>query len=412
MIYLVGKLDFVYLCCMIIVIADDITGAAEIAGIAKSAGLETRLLMVGEGVRTSDGFAIVGNDADVVVYATDTRQMSEADAVCEIETLARNIPSDSFLFKKTDSVLRGHIKAECDAILRNSDYESVLLVPQNPSKGRVVRGGLYYINNVLLNETQFAHDPEFPAKTANVSVFGVPDAESVEQMAEIVKAARPRTLFAGGADLFKAVLDSTKYLTLNTKSSYRSYNLITSQPNNLTTSQPQNLIMVCGSTQSKSVVDTPLCRRYDAVECNMPESVFLGTEGAEVWAESLQKVFPTKGVVLTINYPSQGGKDFAVRLRRTMAEVVKALVDNSETAFVEDSEVVLALEEDKKAAAQPRLKLIIEGGATAFEILATLGWSTFDVVKEHYPGVVEIANEKASVILKPGSYPWKGLLEK
>lgn len=385
---------FVYLCCMIIVIADDITGAAEIAGIAKSAGFGTRLLMTGKGEIISDNL-LVGDDlkAQVIVFATDTRQMVEADAVKVVEGLVNIIPSKAFFFKKTDSVLRGHIKAECQAILDNSDYDQVLLVPQNPSKGRVVRDGLYYINDVLLNETQFANDPEYPAKTADVQTFGVPDAESVEQIAEIVKAVKPKTLFAGGADLFKAVLDNTKHLTQNTKSSYQSDELASAESHDLANSVPQNFLMVCGSTQSKSVVDTPLCRRYNAVECNMPESVFLGKESAETWIASLKPVFAKNGVVLTINYPSQGGKDFAVRLRRTMAETVKALLSGGENAV-----------------SRPRLKLIIEGGATAFEILSTLGWSTFDVVKEHYPGVVEIANDKASIVLKPGSYPWEGLL--
>lgn len=405
---------FAYLCCMIIVIADDITGAAEIAGIAKSAGLETRLLMTGKGVKKSDN--ILEGDhmkAQVIVFATDTRQMAEADAVKEIEDLAHVIPANAFLFKKTDSVLRGHIKAECDIIVANTYYEKVLLVPQNPSKGRVVCNGLYYIDNVLLNETQFANDPEFPAKTSDVCQYGVPDAESVEQIAEIVKAAQPKTLFAGGADLFKAVLDSminTEYITLNTESSNHSQNLITSQPHDLISSRPDNLIMVCGSTQSKSVIDTPLCRRYNAVECNMPENVFYGNEGAEAWIASLKAVFAKNGVALTINYPSQGGKDFAVRLRKTMAEAVKALVDYyfESLVIIPDSQVERT---NKNAAPQPHLKLIIEGGATAFEILSTLGWSTFDVVKEHYPGVVEIANKYASIILKPGSYSWKGLLE-
>lgn len=394
---------------MIIVIADDITGAAEIAGIAKSAGLETRLLMTGKGVKKSDN--ILEGDhmkAQVIVFATDTRQMAEADAVKEIEDLVNDIPANALLFKKTDSVLRGHIKAECQAILDNSDYDQVLLVPQNPSKGRVVRDGLYYINDVLLNETQFANDPEFPAKTSDVCQYGVPDAESVEQIAEIVKAAQPKTLFAGGADLFKAVLDSminTEHLTVNTESNNHSQNLITSQPHDLISSRSDNLIMVCGSTQSKSVIDTPLCRRYNAVECNMPENVFYGNEGAEAWIASLKAVFAKNGVALTINYPSQGGKDFAVRLRKTMAEAVKALVANCDADMGK-----LGDEKNKNEVAQPRLKLIIEGGATAFEILSTLGWSTFDVVKEHYPGVVEIANDKASIVLKPGSYPWEGLL--
>lgn len=93
-----------------------------------------------------------------------------------------------------------------------------------------------------------------------------------------------------------------------------------------------------------------------------------------------------------------------------MAQTVKALADDcfESLGISPDSQVKRTL---KNAAAQPCLKLIIEGGATAFEILATLGWSTFDVMKEHFPGVVEIANEYASIVLKPGSYPWRGLLD-
>ncbi|MCF0209584.1 MAG: hypothetical protein HUK07_09030, partial [Bacteroidaceae bacterium] len=198
---------------MITVIADDITGAAEIAGIAKSAGFNTKLLMFGttlpiENSKPSSLLLKTNSTLpnEVLVFATDTRQMSEAAAVREIEALLDRIGPESLLFKKTDSVLRGNISAECDAILRKTAYEQVLLVPQNPTKGRVVHDGLYYINNVLLTETQFADDPEFPARTAEVASFGVPDAENEEQIMQLVAAAKPKTLFAGGADLFRVIV--------------------------------------------------------------------------------------------------------------------------------------------------------------------------------------------------------------
>ena len=57
-----------------IVIADDITGAAEIAGIAVHYGLQVELL-------TDVGGS--APKADVLVVATDTRSLSEADAVAE-----------------------------------------------------------------------------------------------------------------------------------------------------------------------------------------------------------------------------------------------------------------------------------------------------------------------------------------
>lgn len=402
---------------MIKVIADDITGAAEIAGIAKSAGLNTKLVMVGDSLRNDSStrhndcnlrdnecelqdFGCSSEDSyDVVVFATDTRQMNENDAVKEVVNLTREMHQDCLLFKKTDSVLRGHVKAECDAMLANTCYDNVLLIPQNPSKGRVVKDGLYYINDVLLCDTQFAHDPEFPATSADVGRFGVPDAESLEDIFKIVDDAKQNTLFAGGADLFKVVLDR---FVLSLKSCQEG-NLGNdsraqiSNPVNANHEIADCFLMVCGSTQSKSVIDSPLCRHFNTIESNMPENVFLGNEGAEKWITDLKDVFPEHGVMLTINYPAHGGKDFAVRLRRVMAEVVCALVSDT-----------LRLNLDSSV----RLKLIIEGGATAFETLAALGWNDFDVTEEHAPGIVEIKNSKAAIILKPGSYPWNGLLDR
>lgn len=368
---------------MIAVIADDITGAAEIAGIAKSAGLSTLLTMVGEGVAEED--------FDVVVYATDTRQMTEAEAVEEVERITRNLPKDAQIFKKTDSVLRGHVLAECYAIMRSSDHKKLLLVPQNPSKGRVVKGGIYYINNVPVNETQFAFDPEFPAKSADVAAFGVPDAVSKDDIKVLLKRRDARTLLAGAADLFSAMIEDSVSDTCGNSD----------QKAEMLSAKSDKLILVCGSTQSKNVAETPLCHRFDAVECNMPADVFYGKDEVstggknpvKAWENELCAVFEEHGIVLTINYPAQGGKDFAVRLRKTMAEVVKALTDNS-----------------GKETDLHKLLLIIEGGATAFEVLRTLGWSSFNVEREHFPGVVEIANSQANIILKPGSYPWGDML--
>ena len=64
-----------------IVIADDITGAAEMAGIAFSHGENVRLVC--GGVAGGCGTATYGT----MVIATDTRSMSEAEAVAESHAL-------------------------------------------------------------------------------------------------------------------------------------------------------------------------------------------------------------------------------------------------------------------------------------------------------------------------------------
>ena len=95
-----------------IVIADDITGAAEMAGIAFARG---------ENVRLVCGCSVCGCGTaanGMVVIATDTRSMSEADAVAEIRRITSNISlQPSALFKKTDSALRGHVVAELSALM-------------------------------------------------------------------------------------------------------------------------------------------------------------------------------------------------------------------------------------------------------------------------------------------------------
>ena len=68
-----------------IVIADDITGAAEIAGIAFTHGADVRLVC-----GSSMGCCNVATDGTTVI-ATDTRSMSEAEAVAETRRIASAI---------------------------------------------------------------------------------------------------------------------------------------------------------------------------------------------------------------------------------------------------------------------------------------------------------------------------------
>ena len=236
-----------------LIIADDITGAAEIAGIAWRKGLKVRLMVYQPNMPTTPLSSWRGAGGEVLILATDTRSGTEEEAVKTIETLF-NSPlqggvGGGLIFKKTDSVLRGHVAAELEALMRLTGKSNTLLIPQNPSKGRIVKDGIYYINGTPLDQTSFAYDPEFPAKTAEAKkllkrsagvqecrssdnswtsnhsspsshlssisspkgeyVRGLhfPDATTLEEIREHVVKADPNTLFAGGADMFEAVVD-------------------------------------------------------------------------------------------------------------------------------------------------------------------------------------------------------------
>ncbi len=386
---------------MITVIADDITGAAEMAGIGFRFGLRTSLI-------TETGGPLP--DCDVLVVATDTRSMSEQEAVDETHRIVRELVKGgaSNFFKKTDSALRGHVVPELCALLEETSYTRVLYLPENPSKGRIVREGVYYINETPLHETQFAFDPEFPATTSVVterlpgvqrliypidSPFvpkeGVPpiyiaDAElDIHITLQLALSADPQVLLAGGADLF------TTFIRVMSKN-VKKYGTTSLLP--FAGLQSGNALIVCGSTQSSSLSEQDYVRKHGICTKQMPEAVFNGTSSAEDWMTELKAEYAaSRAMILTIGYPSKGGKEFALRLRNTLSEAVSALVGE----------------------ACPE-ELVIEGGATAFAILKALGWSRFRLTDEVAPGVVRMqwtGGENVHVTLKPGSYPWGELFQ-
>jgi uncharacterized protein YgbK (DUF1537 family) len=93
---------------MILVIADDLTGAAEIAGIGLRYGLKVRVCTE----------IIQEVTEDLLVISADTRSLTENQAVTKVEYLIQSSQQykPSLIYKKIDSVLRGHVLAEIKAI--------------------------------------------------------------------------------------------------------------------------------------------------------------------------------------------------------------------------------------------------------------------------------------------------------
>ena len=386
-----------------IVIADDITGAAEMAGIAFSQGQQVRLVC--GGVAGGCGTATYGT----TVIATDTRSMSEAEAVAEIHRILNLHKRDgSFcvksliphLFKKTDSALRGHVVAELTALMEATGYQRAVYLPANPSKGRIIRGGTYYIKEVSserlevrevpISETAFSYDPEFPAKTsvlrerfpdAESKGIIMPDAENEEDIQKVIaKYNDGKTLFAGAADLFSALLGHS-IETINTKNSRETRDTRVSN-------SPSTLIL-CGSTQSKPLdLGIPIAP--------MPREIYDGSNDLSLWDTSAYQ--EKHSLILTMPFTHRTGKEAAVHLRTMMAKKAKELI----------TEYLLPTL-DREGSGEG-LHLIIEGGATAWATLQALSWTQFEIVAQIAPGVVQMSATNGTLVtLKPGSYPWGNL---
>ena len=364
-----------------IVIADDITGAAEIAGIALSQGGDVRMVC---GAVRCDHVA-----AQTTVIATDTRSMSEAEAKVAIKhilfpSLFGEGPGERLPFKKTDSALRGHVVAELQALMEVTGCQRAVYLPANPSKGRIIRKGVYYVHDTPIHETAFSYDPEFPAKTSvlrerfpDAEACGIvmPDAESLEDIQRVVELYNDgKTIFAGAADLFSAMLN-----VYHGDGSPYSHRLAACQE-----SRPHDVLILCGSTQSKALeLGIPVAP--------MPREVYDGQQGADYWFDQLFLSLSPQpsSLILSIPHTHRTGKEVAVHLRMVMAEMAKRLVSRH----------------------RPE-QLIIEGGATAWATLQALGWTEFSIERQIAPGIVQMRAACGTLVtLKPGSYPWGAMFK-
>jgi uncharacterized protein YgbK (DUF1537 family) len=255
-------------------------------------------------------------------------------------------------------------------------YQRAVYLPANPSKGRIIKDGVYYINGTPIDQTDFSFDPEFPAKTAvlrerfpDAEANGIvmPDAESKEDIQKVIATYDDgHTLFAGAADLFEAVLGR------NPSASMISGTSSISRPSFAST------LFLCGSTQSK-----PLDLGMPVTE--MPRDIYDGCKDITSWLEEASAIYRREGsLMITIPHRHRTGKEVAVHLRETTAILLQRLV----------------------AIQQPR-QLVIEGGASAFATLQRLGWNELEVVSQLAPGVIKTkAPNGTFVIMKPGSYSW------
>ncbi len=176
---------------MIGVIADDLTGAAELAGVGLRYGLSAEVVSAPE----------TGGDAELVCVDTDSRSCPPEDAGCRAAEAAGKLRASraEWIYKKVDSVLRGHIVAELEAIMAQFRLNRALLLPANPVLGRIIRDGQYLIGGKPIHETDFRFDPEYPRSASSVRMMiGTPDSLG-EPKRRIYSGVRRIGVFCGAA---------------------------------------------------------------------------------------------------------------------------------------------------------------------------------------------------------------------
>ena len=110
---------------MILAVADDISGAAEIAAVGRRFGLTAQVHMKAAG----------NASADLVVVDTDSRYKSGNPARDIEQALACDRNVAEWYYKKVDSVLRGNVSAELHAMMQILKKNSSILNYLNENRG-------------------------------------------------------------------------------------------------------------------------------------------------------------------------------------------------------------------------------------------------------------------------------------
>ncbi|MBD0288263.1 MAG: four-carbon acid sugar kinase family protein, partial [Flavisolibacter sp.] len=133
---------------MIVVLADDLTGAAELGGIGLHYNLDIEINMT----------VNPQSKASLLIISTDTRSMKKEKAGIEAAKVTAKVMKlkPDLIFKKVDSVLRGHILPELTAQLEQLKLQKALLVPANPALNRTLSNGTYYIEGKPIHLSDFS----------------------------------------------------------------------------------------------------------------------------------------------------------------------------------------------------------------------------------------------------------------
>jgi uncharacterized protein YgbK (DUF1537 family) len=346
---------------MIVVIADDLSGAAELAGVALRHGLSAE-------VQTE---FVSDSKADVICLDTDSRSMPPARAARRIREIAAAIMEarPDWIYKKCDSALRGPILSEALSLAAVANKKRVKIISANPGRGRIIKEGEYFVNGTPLHETCFASDPEYPCRTSNVRILigsdsptvMAPDVSGVDDLEFYATRLKDDTLPVGAAEFFHELL----------KHHCGSSSANASHPLQADSSH-QKTLLVCGSTATwQQRVTVAAAHGIPVVDLSHDVEM------------AVDRLRASSGIVIGIGEVyDQTAASLLHQLTTTVCEVLQR---------------------------QPVSRMLLEGGATAAAIVRALDWRRLRACEPLLDGVGVLQPDEISaptLYIKPGSYSW------
>jgi D-threonate/D-erythronate kinase len=362
---------------MIAIVADDFTGAAELAGISLRYGLTVELYTA----------EVAATSADVLIVSTDSRSLNKADALKRTEAALKSLLqlNPSFIYKKIDSVLRGYVIDELKVQMPLMQKLKAFILPANPSLGRTISNGNYYVQGKLISETGFASDPEFPISASSVQAIikdetvqvlkhtdalpsngiVVGEAENEADVQVWAEELDESFVLAGAGDFYTALLNK-QFKQTNQKQHELQH----------------PFLYVCGTSYDQSVNYIKKVDEKNETVLYITKQMIENRINDEVWLQQCKNILEQKlKAIIAFNSEAIPADSSASDLRSIMASAVKAVIEQNKIR-----------------------ELFIEGGSTATAILQELGINHFSPVNEWTRGVVRMKAGELYITAKPGSY--------
>ena len=190
-----------------VVLSDDLSGGMNIGVEFASHGLKTFLAQHGQPPTEADVFIVDTETRDASLDAAyeKTRQMAESTRA--------NAPD--IVVKKIDSLLRGSVWPEIDAVRTGYAFDRCLLVAASPKLNRTTLHGYHYVDGELLHEARRRVDPSSSVIESYVpTVLNAPSVELLD--IDVIRQGRDDIHdWIQGTDAFLLVADCTDQDELN-----------------------------------------------------------------------------------------------------------------------------------------------------------------------------------------------------
>ncbi|MFH1283063.1 MAG: four-carbon acid sugar kinase family protein [bacterium] len=236
---------------LIAIIADDLTGCGDAGYSLSLNGLRSQIIT--SPVKSlSSGLC----KHPVIIFNTESRNASSKLAYKRVRHVSKIIRQlkPRFVFKKTDSTLRGNLGAELDAFMEVFELSSLCFIPAYPKMGRLTKNLKHYCNDKPLDTTFFSDDPRKPVKTSylpellskqskyfsRIQLFDVFDQMMLEKTVKTLKG----DYFAGSAGFLEELLH--KWINAKDIKSHKSLKVPLNKPSGDTA-------VICGSINPISI---------------------------------------------------------------------------------------------------------------------------------------------------------------